>query len=112
MRHVVTEGPPVSEPVFLILASLAKEPRHGYALLKDVATLSNGRVRISTGTLYGALHRLLKSGYIERFATDDLSRDKQSYRLTSKGMALLQHEHARMKQLTRLVPSRLHMKEA
>ena len=48
MRHV-------TEPVLLILTSLADQPRHGYALMKDIQTLSNGRVRLSTGTLYGAL---------------------------------------------------------
>ena len=44
----------------LILISLADQPRHGYALLKDVEALSGGRVRLSTGTLYGALRRLLE----------------------------------------------------
>jgi DNA-binding PadR family transcriptional regulator len=111
MRHV-TEAPTVTEPVFLILISLAKEPRHGYALLKDIAEISNERVQLSTGTLYGALHRLLKSGCIERFATDDTSRDKQSYRLTPEGLTLLQQEYTRLKQLTRIVSSRLRVKEA
>ena len=46
MRHVVErhEGEPVSEAVFLILASLADEPRHGYAILRDVHEVSGGRV--------------------------------------------------------------------
>jgi len=110
MRHVVEA--PVSEAVFLILASLAEEPRHGYSLLKDIEALSGGRVRLSTGTLYGALRRLLENGWIERFATTDTARDKQTYRLTSMGRSLLQQEHERLKQLTRIASSRLRVKEA
>ena len=110
MRHVV-EGQPISEAVFFIVASLAEEPRHGYSLLKDIEALSDGRVRLSTGTLYGALRRLLESGWIERFTTKDTSREKQTYRLTPLGRSLLQQEHERLKQLTRIASSRLRLKE-
>src|SRR5579863_10044588 len=80
MRHVVSgtdpmETAPLTEPVFLVLLSLAQAPRHGYALLKDTEALSDGRVRLSTGTLYGVIHRLLESEWIERFETEDTSRD-------------------------------------
>jgi DNA-binding PadR family transcriptional regulator len=102
MRHVVNRNTPLTEPVLLVLLSLAQAPRHGYALLKDTETLSDGRVRLSTGTLYGVLHRLLESAWIERFETDDTSREKQSYRLTSLGRKFLQAELARLKQLTRV----------
>ena len=110
MRHVA-DALPISEPVFFILASLAKEPRHGYSLLKDIEALSDGRVRLSTGTLYGALRRLLENGWIERFETADTSRDKQTYRLTPIGRRLLQQEHDRLKQLTRIASSHLRVKE-
>jgi DNA-binding PadR family transcriptional regulator len=99
MRHVVER--PLTEPVFLILASLADKPRHGYALMKDIEEISEGRVRLSTGTLYGAIRRLLEDGCIERFAQKDTSRDKQAYRLTAAGRGQLKSEVARMKQLTR-----------
>lgn len=101
MRHVVAR--PISEPVFLILVSLADKPRHGYALMKDIEALSERRVRLSTGTLYGAIRRLLEDGWIERFAQKDTSRDKQAYRLTAAGRGQLKAEVARMKQLTRAV---------
>jgi DNA-binding PadR family transcriptional regulator len=102
----------ITEPVLLILLSLAEEPRHGYAILKDVESMSEGRVRLSTGTLYGALRRLLGEDWIERFDDHDTSRGKQSYRLTAKGRRMLQHEVARMKQLTRLANLRVARKEA
>lgn len=114
MRHVAVrnENGPLSEPVLLILMSLASEPRHGYALMKDIEALSNGRVRLSTGTLYGALHRLLADSWIERFEQKDTSREKQAYRLTLLGRRQLQLELGRMKQLTRAGLARLRIREA
>ncbi len=80
--------------------SLAERPRHGYALMKDIFVISQGRVRLSTGTLYEALRRLLTDGAIERFEQSDTSREKQSYRLTAAGHHLLVQEIDRMQQLT------------
>lgn len=105
-------GKPLTEPVLLILMSLAAQPRHGYALIKDIETLSNNRVRLSTGTLYGALRRLLEDLWIERFEQEDTSRDKQAYRLTPEGRRQLQLELERLKQLTRVGIARLRMNEA
>jgi DNA-binding PadR family transcriptional regulator len=102
---------PLTEPVLLILLSLAEQPRHGYSILKDVQELSRGGVVLSTGTLYGALRRLLDDGWIERYEDDDTSRGKQAYRLTSAGRRNLQAEVTRMKQLTRVAALRLARKE-
>ena len=116
MRHVVTqealEPKPLTEPVLLILTSLAAHPRHGYALIQDIELLSGGRVRMSTGTLFGALRRLLEDGWIERFEQEDTSRQKQAYRLTAVGRGQLQIELERMKQLTRAGFARLKAAEA
>ena len=109
MRQVAPQ--PLTETVLLILTSLAGQPRHGYALMKDIARLSNGRVRMSTGTLYGALRRLLEDRWIERHAQEDTSREKQAYRLTPAGRAQLTAEVERMRQLTRAAGSRLRVKE-
>jgi DNA-binding PadR family transcriptional regulator len=110
MRHVVARR--LSEQVLLILMSLADQPRHGYGLMKDIEILSGERVRLSTGTLYGALRRLLEDGWIERFKQDDTSREKQAYRLTAAGREQLQLELERMKQLMRAASARLRRKEA
>jgi DNA-binding PadR family transcriptional regulator len=112
MRHVAAEHAPLSEPVFLILTSLAGEPKHGYALIKDIEGLSGGRVHLSTGTLFGALRRMLEARWIERFDTGDTSRDKQSYRLTPEGRARLRADLERLKPLTRAASARLRTKEA
>jgi DNA-binding PadR family transcriptional regulator len=115
MRHVVAkpnEARRLTEPVLLILMSLADQPRHGYALMKDIESLSQGRVRLSTGTLYGALHRLLEDRSIERFELEDRSREKQAYRLTVVGRRQLEMELDRLRQLTRAGMSRLRASEA
>ena len=74
--------------------------------------LSEGRVRLSTGTLYGALRRLLDDVWIERFEQEDTSRDKQAYRLTPGGRRQMKLELNRMKQLTRVAAARLRTREA
>jgi DNA-binding PadR family transcriptional regulator len=112
MRHVVKDAKPLSEPVVLILTSLASEPKHGYALLKDVEKLSQGRVQLSTGTLYGAISRLLDAQWIERYEQEDTSRDKQAYRLTTRGRAQLNAEIVRLRQLLQSAAARLGLKGA
>ena len=93
---------PLTEQVLLVLLSLAKQPRHGYSILKDVEEMSAGRVLLSTGTLYGALQRLLHQGWIERFEEEDNPRDRRADRLTPRGRRALQQEIERLRHLTRL----------
>jgi DNA-binding PadR family transcriptional regulator len=106
------ENLPLTEPVFLVLLSLAQRPRHGYSILKDVEQISGGRVVLSTGTLYGALQRLLSEGWIERFEDQDTSREKRAYRLSSKGRRNLEAEIERMRHLTRVAGLRIARREA
>src|SRR5579863_7430975 len=109
--EVMMEALPLSEPVLLILLSLAGQPRHGYSILKDVEQMSDGRVMLSTGTLYGALRRLLDDDWIERFEEEESSRGRQAYRLTPHGRRNLQLEVDRMKHLTRLAGLRVAARE-
>ena len=112
MRYDALRHKEVSEQVLLILLSLAEEPRHGYGILKDVEELSNGRVKLSTGTLYGALRRLLEERWIEYFREKDAPRERQAYRLTSIGRQALDAEVSRMKILTKVATLRLSRTEA
>jgi DNA-binding PadR family transcriptional regulator len=98
---------PLTEPVLLVLLSLAEEPRHGYSIIKDVERVSDGRVVLSTGTLYGALQRLLENGWIEDFEEEPRSRDRRAYRLTVRGRKNLQLEVERLKHLTRIASLRI-----
>lgn len=91
--------PPLQEPTFYILLSLRAGEKHGYAILKEVAQLSSQRVVLSTGTLYGALNRLLDQGLIERVEAEDGARGKKAYRLTPAGLAVFEAEVSRMNRL-------------
>lgn len=114
MRHVVqrNESGSVSEAVFLILTSLASGPRHGYTILQEIESLTSGRIRLSTGTLYGALRRLLDEGSIRRFTERHPSRDRQAYELTSVGRQALAREVDRMRRLATVASRRLVQREA
>lgn len=102
---------PLTEPVLLIMLSLAGQPRHGYSILKDVEEMSDSRVQLSTGTLYGALRRLLDDGWIERYEERERPRGRQAYRLSARGRSNLQTEINRMKHLTQLASLRVARKE-
>jgi len=108
----IMETLPLTEPVLLILLSLAGQPQHGYSILKDVERMSAGRVVLSTGTLYGALRRLLDDDWIERFEEEESPRGRQAYRLTAQGRRNLQAEIDRMKHITRLATLRVATKES
>ena len=98
--------------MLLVLLSLAEQPRHGYSILKDIESMSQGRVLLSTGTLYGALQRLLDNGWIERVQEENTPRDRRTYRLTSRGRRNLQMEIERMRHLTKMASLRVARKEA
>jgi DNA-binding PadR family transcriptional regulator len=93
---------PITETTYFILLSLAAGHRHGYAIMKDVQEISQKRVVLSTGTLYGALKRLLELGWIERVndpTADENGRERKAYRLTHLGQAALDSEVERLNQL-------------
>jgi DNA-binding PadR family transcriptional regulator len=84
------------------MLSIAQEKKHGYAILKDVKALSAGKIRLSNGTLYGALTRLQDQGLISRVASDepqDSGRPRKAYQLTDDGLQLLNAEIARLEDL-------------
>lgn len=90
---------PLTEVTYFILISLAPGSKHGYAIMKDVRSLSKNRVSLSTGTLYGALKRLLELGWILPTgdpATNPTGRIRKAYRLTSLGHQILEAEVGRL----------------
>jgi DNA-binding PadR family transcriptional regulator len=98
---------PLTEATFLILLSLVPQPRHGYAIMKEAAEMSNGRVQFSTGTLYGAIKRMLEQGWIERFDESVVDgRARKAYRLTDLGQRILEAEMARMQNLVAISQQR------
>jgi len=93
---------PLREPTFFILLSLASGQKHGYAILKDVESLSNGKIVLSNGTLYGALTRLLDQGLIERLPDDDSpgpGHPRKAYCLSQDGSLVLNAEINRLENM-------------
>jgi DNA-binding PadR family transcriptional regulator len=87
----------LQEPTFLILAALAGEPMHGYRVIQEVSELSDGRVTLRPGTLYGALDRLAEQGLVQQDRDEIVDgRLRRYYRLTDEGAAVLAAEASRL----------------
>ena len=94
---------------FHVLLALAGEERHGYGILQEVAQLTDGEIALEPGTLYRALHRMLKDGWIaessRRPAADLDDERRKYYRLTSLGRRLATAEADRLWRLVTLARS-------
>src|SRR6185503_3132297 len=86
---------PLSPAMFHVLVALADSDAHGYAILKEVEELTSGAVRLSTGTLYGIIKRLLADGLIREIGASGDDR-RRSYALTPFGKAVARAEAARL----------------
>ncbi len=86
------------EQTVLIMAALARERLHGYGIIGEVERLSDGQITLSTGTLYGALDRLERDGYV-RFAGEERvgGPKRRYYELSPAGRTLLAEEVERMR---------------
>lgn len=87
----------LTEAVYYILLTL-KEPLHGYGIMQQTEQMSNGRLHISAGTLYGALSSLLEKGWIKALDENPESRKKE-YVLTAEGETVLNAEYERLLEL-------------
>jgi PadR family transcriptional regulator, regulatory protein PadR len=98
----------MTEPAFFILTSLVDAPRHGYGIMGEVAKLSDGRVRLRVGTLYGVLDRLVGDGLVELDREEvQQGRLRRYYRLTEAGSRALAAEAERQAANARLASERL-----
>jgi len=108
MPTPISPSSQLREPTFFILLSLAPGDKYGYAILKEVEVLSQGRLHLSTGTLYEALLRLLEQDWIERVDDPESrgeglpagrGRPRKVYRLTRAGRQVLDMEVHRLSTL-------------
>jgi PadR family transcriptional regulator, regulatory protein PadR len=98
----------MTEPAFFVLTALVGEPRHGYGIVREVSTLSEGRVRLKIGTLYGVLDRLVGEGMVERDRDEvEQGRLRRYYRLTESGHQCLTAEAERQAANARAASQRL-----
>ncbi|MBF9130425.1 PadR family transcriptional regulator [Plantactinospora sp. S1510] len=104
----MTAPTPLREPTFLILTALAREPMHGYGIVSEVAALSDGRLALRPGTLYGALDRLTDEGLVEPDREEVVGgRLRRYYRLTEGGTAALSAETERLRRNVEAASQRL-----
>lgn len=92
---------PLSEPTYLILLALWKEPMHGYGIIKTIFDATEGQYELAPGTLYGVLKNLVKQKHIEVIGTDLDNRKKKVYAITDSGKAALLAEQQRYETLLR-----------
>ena len=96
MTEDLTQGA-LTEAVYYILLSML-EPIHGYAVMQNIEKLTNGRVNLGAGTLYGAINTLLEKQWISAVTSDKNSRKKE-YIITNIGRKILQRELVRIEEL-------------
>jgi PadR family transcriptional regulator, regulatory protein PadR len=94
------------EPTYFTLAALLDGPLHGYGIIKRAEQLSEGAVRMTAGTLYGALDRLSREGLVAEDGQEIVAgRARRYYRLTDEGRAALETEAERMQRAAAVVQS-------
>lgn len=89
---------PLTEATYYILVSL-KNPLHGYGIIKKVEEMSNGRVRLAAGTLYGAINNLLKNNLIILIGEDQENKRRKLYQITDMGCDLINYEIKRLQEM-------------
>lgn len=98
----------MTEQAFFVLTALVDEPRHGYGIVGEVEQLSEGRVRLRVGTLYGVLDRLVGDGLVEPDREEVVAgRLRRYYRLTEHGHTALSAEAQRQAANARTASERL-----
>ena len=100
---------PLTPAMFHVLLALAGDDLHGYAILKEVELRTGGKVRLSTGTLYGIIKRLLADGMIVELRSRPSEIDderRRYYRLTSQGRQVATAEAERMDEILSIARSR------
>jgi len=107
---------PLTPAMFHVLLALAGEDMHGYAILKEVELRTGGKVRLSTGTLYGIIKRLLADGLIAELRARPAEREdderRKYYRLTPLGRQLAAAEAERMDEVLAVARARHLLKRA
>ena len=113
MSHLDAEAEaflPLPPAAFHILLAVADEPRHGYAIIQDVAERTGGELRLSAGTLYRSIQRMLEQGLIveprERPAPEDDDERRRYYRISPLGAAAARAEARRLADLVRMARAR------
>jgi len=110
LQREADEFLPLPPATFHILLAVADEDRHGYAVIQDVAERTGGELKLSAGTLYRSIQRMLEQGLIveprERPAPRQDDERRRYYRITPLGTAVAKAEARRLTQLVRMARAR------
>lgn len=88
-------GGPMTEAMYYVLLTLMN-PSHGYGLMNEIKEVSNGRIEMGPGTLYGVLARMQKEGLI---ALKETEGRRKTYEITAQGEEVLRQEYSRLRAL-------------
>lgn len=101
---------PLAPATFHILMAVAEEDRHGYAIIQDVAQRTGGELKLSAGTLYRSIQRMLEQGLLvetqERPAPEFDDERRRYYRITEFGAAVARAEARRLMQMVKWAKAR------
>jgi DNA-binding PadR family transcriptional regulator len=104
--HEIDALLPLPSATFHILLAVADDDRHGYGIIQDVAARTGGELKLSAGTLYRSIQRMLEQGLIvetrERPAPEEDDERRRYYRITPLGTAVAKAEARRLTQLVRM----------
>lgn len=91
---------PLTESLYYILLSLIT-PNYGYGIMENISNITNGRIKMGAGTLYGAINILLDKDYIILYKEEKESRKRKEYLITDKGKDALKKEIIRLEELVK-----------
>jgi DNA-binding PadR family transcriptional regulator len=100
MNNELEKYSPLTEATFYILLSL-NTPLHGYGVIKKVELMTEGRLKLVSGTLYGALQKLQKANLISLISEDLTSKKKKMYISTESGKQLIDYEITRLDKMVK-----------
>ena len=94
------EKQPLTESLYYILLSVLT-PNYGYGIMENISQITNGRIKMGAGTLYGAINILLNKKYIVLYKEEKEARKKKEYVITNEGKIVLKNEIQRLEELVK-----------
>ena len=98
MKDIKAKYTPMTETSCYILLAIAKMPKHGYGIVQHVKLITNNRITLGSGTMYGTLGKMEKDGLIQMIFDDD---KKKVYDITQLGKEILLNEKERISELNK-----------
>ncbi len=98
MDRIIKQFSPLTEATYYILVALT-EKLHGYGVIKKVEKMTNGRIKLAAGTLYGAFNSLQKNKLIVSQGIDPENPRRKLYQISDDGRVLIEYEIKRLREM-------------